>query len=485
MASKITNFAFSLCLFLLTSSTVFSAPNEFTIKGNVKNNTSGYWEFGLSTFYDQEMISVVIDKNGNFRKTVVVKGPQDIFIRIGKGISFFVVPGDIITLNWDANDEEKTFDLHSDQLERQTEINLVYKNSLKNRSPFSQLFTDMMSKALTTDEKFEKVNNTFRDEISGILSHGKPTAFAEKILADIYFMYTVNFLDNLNEESKKTKTYSLVLNDLLEAKDWQKFKKIDTAIDNESLFKSSRIYRVFLVNKVRSFNPSSYVYKISSSGQFDTPVKYALAGKELIKSKTILEWYQTLNLLDCFGLYDFENAERAYNLYAHEISDPLLIDTLTKFHTKINKLKPGSPAPNFTLKDLDGKSVSLSDFKGKVVYIDFWGIYCSPCLAEIKNYAPLLKKKYADKDVVFLNICIDTDSENDWQRKVKEVNFEGVNLIVTNRSINPVIKDYNISGIPHYILIDRQGNIVSATALRPSRLSQKSNNDLDKALSMM
>jgi peroxiredoxin len=169
-------------------------------------------------------------------------------------------------------------------------------------------------------------------------------------------------------------------------------------------------------------------------------------------------------------------------MFANEISLKEYRTSLAQFHAEIARLKPGNEAPPFTLKNLEGKDVSLSDFKGKLVYIDFWGIYCAPCIYQIKNYTPKLMEKYKNKDIVFLNICVDPTLDEDWKAKVKELNLEGVNLISKGWTTSQVCKDYNISGIPAYVLIDKEGKIINAKMALPNRLIGNFINQIDRAL---
>ena len=69
------------------------------------------------------------------------------------------------------------------------------------------------------------------------------------------------------------------------------------------------------------------------------------------------------------------------------------------------KLQPGQPAPEFTLDDLDDQPVSLSQFKGQVVLLDFWASWCGPCISDLP-YLRKIKEETADWPVVFLN-CVD------------------------------------------------------------------------------
>ncbi len=158
-----------------------------------------------------------------------------------------------------------------------------------------------------------------------------------------------------------------------------------------------------------------------------------------------------------------------YKQAANTITAPYLKDTLQKFYTAIKRLKPGNPAPGFSLKNDQGKLVSLSDFKGKVVYIDFWGVGCGPCIYDIKNHVPQLHEHYKGKDVVFISICVDS-KEKEWKEALKQYKLDGVNLTAEGWVDHPVCKAYNINGIPHYVLIDKSGKISNNNAPWASHL---------------
>jgi thiol-disulfide isomerase/thioredoxin len=135
-------------------------------------------------------------------------------------------------------------------------------------------------------------------------------------------------------------------------------------------------------------------------------------------------------------------------------------------------------ATNFTLKSIDGKSYTLSDFKGKLVYIDFWASWCGPCIREMPA-GEALKKKYAGKDIVFLNISIDED-EYKWRESVQRLGINGINLIANSQQNPETIQAYKVSSIPSYFLIDKEGKFIASPAPRPS--SQEVVQIIDSAL---
>lgn len=134
---------------------------------------------------------------------------------------------------------------------------------------------------------------------------------------------------------------------------------------------------------------------------------------------------------------------------------------------KVKKLN-NTPSPGFDYENHKGGTTKLSDLKGKYVYIDVWATWCGPCRAEI----PHLKKieaEFHDRNIEFVSISIDTKKDYDkWKKFVTEKELGGIQLFADNDWNSEFIKAYGISGIPRFILIDPNGNIVSADADRPS-----------------
>ena len=113
------------------------------------------------------------------------------------------------------------------------------------------------------------------------------------------------------------------------------------------------------------------------------------------------------------------------------------------------------PAPAFTLDALGGKQVSLSDYKGQVVMINFWATWCGPCRQEM----PLLEsiyKKYNKMGFTLLGVNVEPDSKaaEAWLKQTTQVSFP----ILFDRD-SKVSKLYNVPGMPTTVFIDRKGNI--------------------------
>lgn len=148
-------------------------------------------------------------------------------------------------------------------------------------------------------------------------------------------------------------------------------------------------------------------------------------------------------------------------------------------------VKAGDEAPLFSFLNSDGERVSLSDFRGKYVYIDLWASWCGPCRQQ-GPYLMELEEKMKDRNIVFISISIDDDVAA-WRKAMKEDDLKGIQLhTYTEKDIpdNPDVMDlgngkrtvaghellmaYNAKTIPHFILIDPEGKVVNPQFTRPS-----------------
>jgi len=118
------------------------------------------------------------------------------------------------------------------------------------------------------------------------------------------------------------------------------------------------------------------------------------------------------------------------------------------------------PAPDFMLEDISGKSLSLSDVRGKVVIVDFWATWCGPCVMSIPELVDL-QEKYKDKGLVVVGISVDDDKVSKGELLAFKEKMRIIYPIL--RANNKVFEDYfgRTKGfsIPTLFVIDREGKV--------------------------
>jgi len=146
----------------------------------------------------------------------------------------------------------------------------------------------------------------------------------------------------------------------------------------------------------------------------------------------------------------------------------IYLPAVSKVYNEWLAIAPGKPAPDFEGYTTDGKKISIKDLKGKVVYIDVWATWCGPCIAEIPASKQLQQEFSGDENIQFLNVSVDR-GKSDWEKFLREDNtWRGLHIIIEADKIQSLYTTYKLFGVPDYILIDHEGNIVNMKAPRPS-----------------
>jgi thiol-disulfide isomerase/thioredoxin len=188
---------------------------------------------------------------------------------------------------------------------------------------------------------------------------------------------------------------------------------------------------------------------------------------ELLTSKQVLDQYLYDDLSGEIQWKDLEGeVQESIDYFVANCKDTALVNSLKTQVDEWRRLGKGQPAFDFTGKDLQGNSVSLSDFRGKLVYVDVWATWCGPCKYEIP-YLDTLETDYHGKNIVFISYSIDEDKAA-WEKFVPEKQLKGVQIIGENAWQSDLCKKYKIMGVPTFMLFDTEGKIVSVKMTRPS-----------------
>ncbi|WP_439129842.1 TlpA family protein disulfide reductase, partial [Polaribacter sp.] len=237
-------------------------------------------------------------------------------------------------------------------------------------------------------------------------------------------------------------------------------KNID--IENEKDFLNSVLYRDIVSSKLRD-NAKLLTEKDSLLGSDIAYLKSITAiDNNTIKNKLLYDDAR-------YGITYTNNLEDYYKLFSENSTDEENNTKIAADYNKLKSLAKGSPSPKFTdYENNAGGKMSLDDLKGSFVYIDVWATWCGPCIAEIPSLKKV-EKDFHDKNIKFVSVSIDTEDAYDkWKKMIVDKDLGGIQLLAENAWESQFVEDYMIKGIPRFILLDADGNIINANAPRPS-----------------
>ena len=152
--------------------------------------------------------------------------------------------------------------------------------------------------------------------------------------------------------------------------------------------------------------------------------------------------------------------ERVFGLFDEAVRNSEMLTDICEELEPRQRLAPGRMAPVFSLAQCDGQMLSLADLRGKVVLVDFWASWCGSCRVSFP-WMREFYKKYHDKGVEILGVSVDKDLKA-WEKAldaeklpwlhVRDAKVPGGKHMVSDL--------YDVTGIPHFVLIDREGKLV-------------------------
>lgn len=207
---------------------------------------------------------------------------------------------------------------------------------------------------------------------------------------------------------------------------------------------------------------SDALFKINVAGvNLDSTLLEAI--KENINNG--ISFYAMKNYIRTARILDLPIPATSFKDYLEEMPEPLksylvwseLKEILSSLSGKESIV--GSLAPDFTeIRDTSEKIVSISKFRGKVIFLDFWASWCVPCKAQLPGIKQVYEKVKGN-EVVFIGISFDFNKK-DWVNEIKDAQLNWVHGMTVKGMEGPTAIKYGVTYIPHNFLIDKNGIVV-------------------------
>ena len=448
-----------LTLLIVAGTTIVMAQTRTVVCGHIINPIGN--KIKLS-YWDGEMHNqtTALDKNGRFKIVTNLNKPFPHDIEQGEERTHvFLYPGDSLFITLDTKKFDET---------------VVYsgKGAVVNNYLAKQY--------LHFEDNLESPE--FQQQYYSKIAFSEATVFAAYAdsVANVKLKYLNTHKETLSQEFYDYQYAEIVFSSAKDKADYptlhfyvQGIKDSVVKVDESY----TKFYDQYSLNNEHYLASNAFVYfltyyvnhktKKEKGKDIVSPMDQIVTARKVFKGIIREKAIETI-VLSAFANGTPDIVRKMYEIAQSEIRNKEGISTIESRYNSVSALFPGNPAPTFTLKTKEGKIVSLEDFKGKIVYLDFWASWCAPCMMEMPS-AKKLQDTFATKDVVFLYVSVD-ESEEDWLKAMAAKNMKGVHVRVKGFD-DSLPKKYAVQGIPSYFLIDRKGLFMNNNPPRPSNES--------------
>lgn len=438
------------CILIINSKTSFSQA-YFKLRGVVENHIES--EMVITVYKnwveDPQDFVLELDKNGKFSFQTPLNDIAYLDINYGSNglYSWLAEPGDDIFLKidnlsfWrslkaDGNGsdkwEYKKKQIQTFEKDKDWERELIKMHKISKKG-FYDLTTFIKSEEI-------KLLNSYQTKVSN--------SFYSLAKADIYGQinhYNLQYLVNK----------SLFTEDAI--------KDFELKILNAKVQEKSLKYGMFLEALLENYLQLKKVKVKSNKDEFDFYLDCFY--KHELLEKNLIERLIAVKLNSYILINEFSEENKLMVASFKEFSSNKIYSNF--IINKLNKLKAifeGQKAQNFELIDLNGKSISLKDLNGSNILLNFYTSWCGPCEQDI-SYLPIVLNYFkSKKNLQIINIAV--DNKKDFENFIESHKPIGFNARIDDNHI--ILKNYDVSSFPKYLLINKKGELVSENVIEPA-----------------
>lgn len=450
-------------LFLLMSliSSAFSQTVlDAILMGNIQNAKHNFIELKyLNNPLDDTLQSIKIEVNekGQFYFPMPIRRPIDaIIVYNHQQIPIYIEPEESVEIRTQENKFYQS---------------LLLAGTYKNNQYIQEFNTFITDRKLLTERNNHIVNDTpdeyliFEDSICKLKTHFLEQYAIQYPLSKKFirrqraaYKYGAN-----NNKFRYVSNYSFLTN---------KQKEVSSDYYNFMMDLSVRENDLLSVEEYVQYLDNYYTYRYNEDKPIVNSEKDMVFSEYSLASTIYEDRVKSFFLTKKFGeLLDNHPYELTKNYISDYMSNVSNNEYRSYIDKKISNAINGSnesKAFDFKLKDQHGKLVSLSDFKGKIVYLNFWASWCLPCLGEIENHNQI-QQQFKDRDFITVMISIDEDVKA-WKSALGNYDKSIVQLQMSGMK-NEVAKRYNLKSIPKSLVINKDGVVIHSDVPTPSSAS--------------
>lgn len=421
-----------------------------------------------------------LDKNGCFVFRFEKYSPQDIFFEYGEHIPLFISPGDSLHLRFNADEyihsevekynRAECIEFTGDAVQINKNLTSFYSGLLKMNQAHGYKETKLSpdeykSYLLSEREERKQFLQSF------IKSHQPSDTFIKWAHYFIDYdcghglLHYVWYHPFMTQKEKRFEVMEL-------PEDYYSFLD-QLQLDNESAFICTIYYQFLHEHSLVLYDYTSPFFKkkkgreFAKSKEFQSEYRKHLDGMVTQYSGLALDHLLSVKLYNLLELYNrmdvFEELYPKYEKSINECFRKIIQQKYFEFKEDEKKLE----------KEIKGKTDCVNVFqqvlekhKGKVIYIDILATWCGPCLMELP-FSAKLKEEFNGENVVFVYFCVKSKKRK-WESTILDLKIKGDPYLLTDSQYDILSEKFDITGIPRYILVNKEGKVVDENAARPS-----------------